>query len=314
MIATIRKKKAPASRAIIAAPPLTNPDKVLYPSIGFLKRQVVEYYEFIAPCMLPHLRERPVSLKRLPDGVTGFSFFEKRAPQKRPAWVDTATVSSTQHGSLTYVVINNRETLLWLANRAALEIHPFLFRAQHEEQPDVLVFDFDPGAPAGLAACLPLALEIRAMLTDLGLRSFVKSSGGKGLHLLVPLAGTATFAQTKDFAHAVALALEKRQPRAVTASMAKAARGGKVFIDWSQNDHGKTTVAAYSLRARERPTVSAPLTWDEVELAKRSGKVERLMFEADDMRRRVAAEGDLLADAIGLRQHLPAFTSPSRNS
>ena len=307
MTAAARRPKAPASAAARAAPVLTNPQKVLYPAVGFTKRQVVGYYESIAACMLPHLRGRPVSLKRLPDGVGGLAFFEKRAPAKRPAWVRTADVASTLHGRMTYVVVENTETLLWLANRAALEIHPFLFQAKREDRPETLVFDLDPGAPAGLAACIPLALEIRDLLADLGLRSFVKSSGGKGLHLIVPLGGTATFAQTKGFAHALAQALEQRHPRQVTATMAKAARGGKVFIDWSQNDHGKTTVAAYSLRARERPTVSAPLAWEEVESAGRRGKAERLVFEADDMRRRIAAEGDLLAEAVGLRQRLPAL-------
>ena len=290
-------------------PSLTNPNKVLYPAVGFTKRQVVEYYEFIAPWMLPHVRGRPVSLKRLPDGIGGLEFFEKRAPEKRPTWVHTAHVASTRHGSLTYVVVDNPETLLWLANRAALEIHLFLFQNGHEEHPETLIFDLDPGAPAGLAACIPVALAIRDLLADLGLRTFVKSSGSKGLHLLVPLGRTATFSQTKDFANTLAQAFENRFPRTITATMAKASRGGKVFIDWSQNDHGKTTVAAYSLRAREHPTVSAPLTWDEVATAGRRGKAERLVFEAGDMRPRIAAEGDLLAEAIGLRQRLPSFPS-----
>ena len=292
-------------------PPLTNPDKVLYPSVGFTKRQMFAYYKFIAPFLLPHLRARPVSLKRLPDGVYGLAFFEKRAPEKRPAWVHTAQVASTKHGSLTYVVIDNSNTLLWLANRAAIEIHPFLFESGHEEHPETMIFDLDPGAPAGLAACIPVALAIRDLLLDLGLRAFVKSSGSKGLHLLVPLGRTTTFPQTKVFAHTLAQAFENRFPRTVTATMAKTARGGKVFIDWSQNDHGKTTVAAYSLRARERPTVSTPLTWEEVAIAGRRGKVERLVFEAEDMRKRVAAEGDLLTEAIGLRQRLPTYPSSS---
>ena len=292
-------------------PLLTNPDKVLYPAVGFTKRQMFAYYEFIAPFLLPHLRARPVSLKRLPDGVNGLAFFEKRAPEMRPAWVHTAQVASTKHGSLTYVVIDNLNTLLWLANRAAIEIHPFLFQDGHEEHPETLIFDLDPGAPAGLAACITVALAIRDLCADLGLRTFIKSSGSKGLHLLIPLGRTATFAQTKDFAHTLAQAFENRFPRTVTASMAKAARGGKVFIDWSQNDHGKTTVAAYSLRAREHPTVSAPLTWEEVAIAGRRGKPERLVFEAEDMRKRIVAEGDLLLESIGLRQRLPSFPSSS---
>lgn len=291
------------------APPLTNPDKVMYPAVGFTKRQVVDYYDFIAPSMLPHLRGRPVSLKRLPDGVGGLEFFEKRAPEKLPAWVHTADVVSTRHGCLTYLVVDNPNTLRWLANRAALEIHPFLFQDGHEEHPETMVFDLDPGAPAGLAACIPLALAIRDLLADVGLRAFAKSSGSKGLHLIVPLGRTATFTQTKMFAHTLARAFEKRFPHTVTATMAKAVRAGKVFIDWSQNDHGKTTAAAYSLRAREHPTVSAPLTWDEIALAGRRGRPARLIFEADDMRRRIAAVGDMLAESIGLRQRLPKIPS-----
>ena len=296
-----------------AAVSLTNGDKVFYPHTGFTKGGVFAYYEAIAPVMLPHLAGRPVSLKRMPNGVDGIAFFEKRAPADRPAWVHTATVASTTHGSLTYQVVDNRETLLWLANRAALEFHTYLFKAGAEERPTTLVFDLDPGAPAALRECLPLALEIRGLLAELGLRTFVKSSGGKGLHLLVPLAGTTPFATVKAFARATAGILETRHPDSVTTTMAKAGRTGRIFIDWSQNDHGKTTVCAYSLRARERPTVSAPLAWEEVEAAQRRGKAERLVFAPEAVLQRVAKEGDLLAECLTLGQRLPAVATSRRS-
>lgn len=303
-------QKKPASRRPDKPPDsvlrLTNGDKIFYPATGFTKGDVVAYYERIAPVMLPYLSGRPVSLKRMPDGVQDFAFFEKRAPAKLPPWVRTTTVASATHGMLTYLVIDNLETLVWLANRAAIEFHTYLFKAGAEQAPTMMVFDLDPGAPAVLRECLPLALEIRNLLAELGLRSFVKSSGGKGLHVLVPLAGSAPFSVVKDFVRAVAGLLETRHPDTVTTSMAKVARPGKIFIDWSQNDHGKTTVCAYSLRGLARPTVSAPLSWAEVEMAQRCGKTSRLVFDADVVLQRVAASGDLLAESLDVRQRLPA--------
>ena len=291
-------KRSPA----VADPrvPLTNLDKVLYPEAGFTKGQVIAYYRAIAPV-------KPVSLKRLPDGVEGLAFFEKRAPARRPTWVHSAPVSSSRHGTLDYVVVDNLQTLVWLANRAALEIHAYLFRAATEDLPTAVIFDLDPGPPAALAECLPLALELRDLLADLGLRSFPKTSGGKGLHLLVPIDGRGGFAASKAFALAVARILEQRHPQLVTTTMAKAGRQGKIFIDWSQNDHGKTTVCAYSLRARPMPTASAPLQWTEVERAVRSGHPEKLVFEAEALVARTARIGDPAAELLSLRQRLPAF-------
>lgn len=285
---------------------LTHGEKIFYPETGFTKGDMVAYYQHIAPTMLPYLIGRPVSLKRMPDGVDGFAFFEKRAPAALPPWVRTTVVASARHGTLTYLVIDNADTLVWLANRAALEFHTYLFKAGAERAPTTMVFDLDPGAPAALRECLPLALEIRDLLAELGLRSFVKSSGGKGLHLLVPLDGSAPFAAVKDFVRAVAGMLEKRHPDRVTTTMAKIARPGKIFIDWSQNDHGKTTICAYSLRGRARPTVSAPLSWAEVETADRRGTNDRLVIEAATVLRRVATVGDLLAESLEIRQGLPA--------
>lgn len=283
---------------------VSNLDKVLYPTTGFTKGEVLAYYQAIAPVMLPHLAKRPVTVKRYPDGVDGLSFYEKRCPAKRPAWVHDSTVTSTTHGSLTYCVIDNAASLVWMANRAALEYHTYLFRDGHEDEPTMLVFDLDPGAPATLSDCLDIAIVVRDLLAELGLQVFAKTSGGKGLHLGVPVRG-ATFAQVKTFARAVAELLAREQPKRVTSRMAKSERGGRVLIDWSQNDHGKTTACAYSLRARQRPTVSTPVSWDEIEDARRKRKPERLQFEAAQVLERVAHLGDLFAQTLTLRQKLP---------
>lgn len=310
MIRSTGEKNDKGPRPVVR---LTNGEKIFYPETGFSKGDVVTYYQRIAPTMLPYLIGRPVSMKRMPDGVDGFAFFEKRAPTTLPQWGQTTTVTSARHGTLTYLMVNNIETLLWLANRAAIEFHTYLFKAGAEQAPTTMVFDLDPGAPSVLRQCLPLALEIRDLLAELGLRSFAKSSGGKGLHVLVPLDGSAPFAAVKDFARAVAGLLQTRHPDSVTTTMAKVARPGKIFIDWSQNDHGKTTVCAYSLRGRSRPTVSAPLSWSEIEAANRRGKTECLMIEADVALRRIAASGDLLAASLEVRQHLPLAPKQRRS-
>lgn len=274
---------------------LSNLDKVLYPAADFTKAAVIDYYRNIAPLMLPHLAGHPVSLKRVPDGVEGEAFFEKRCPAQHPPWVRSVPIASSRFGSIDYCVVDNLPTLLWLANRAALELHLYLFRVPREDAPTCMVFDLDPGAPAGLAECLPLALELRQLLTEVGLECLPKGSGGKGLHVYVPLSGSDGFAATKAFALAVARLLEQRHPDRVTTVMAKKARPGKIFIDWSQNDHGKTTISPYSLRVRERPTVSAPLAWNEIERAHRRSRAEDLVFEAGEMAKRIARTGDLFA-------------------
>jgi bifunctional non-homologous end joining protein LigD len=295
------------AQPIVLPFPLTNQQKVFYPATGFTKGDVVQYYSHIAPVMLPYLAGRAVTVKRLPEGIGGLSFFEKRAAPLRPEWVHTATVTSTSHGSMTFVVIDNLDTLVWLANRAAIEFHTYLFQHDHEEAPTTMVFDLDPGPPASLLECLPVALELRDVLNRLGLRSFAKSSGGKGLHLIVPLDGKAPFAEVKAFALSVARHLEKQHPDIVVTRMTKSLRNGKILIDWSQNDHGKTTVCAYSLRAQEQPMVSAPLAWDEVTLARKRGNVSALRFDAPTLLQRVSEMGDLLAPSLHVRQALPAL-------
>jgi bifunctional non-homologous end joining protein LigD len=287
---------------------VTNLAKVLYPGCGFTKGDLLHYYEAIAPVMLPHLAGRPVTVKRYPDGVDGLSFYEKRAPAKRPRWLQTMRVSSKRHGVIEFPVIGNAPSLVWMANRAAIEFHTYLFRAGDEDRPTMLVFDLDPGAPATLADCLDIGIVLRDLLAELGLRSFAKTSGGKGLHLGIPLRG-ARFAEVKAFAREVAALLAREHPQRVTSSMAKSARGGRVFIDWSQNDHGKTTACAYTLRARARPTVSAPVSWEEVERARRRKRPESLVFTADAVLRRVAQDGDLFAETLTLRQRLPRLAA-----
>lgn len=282
-----------------------NLDKVLYPATGFTKRDVIDYFVRIAPVMLPHLRERPLSLKRYPDGVAGLSFYEKRAPAHRPPWVETRRVVLGTAGPIDFTVAHEVATLAWLGNIACLELHTHLYRLPDDQRPTMLVFDLDPGAPAGLRECLDIGLLMRERLAAIGLECWAKTSGGKGLHLAVPLNRPTTFAATKAFAHAFAEALARDLPERVTSVMAKAVRGGKVFIDWSQNDRAKTTAAVYTLRAREAPTVSTPVTWDEITAARKRWREGRLTFTAPEVLKRVAADGDLFAPVLTTRQALP---------
>jgi bifunctional non-homologous end joining protein LigD len=285
---------------------LRNLDKVFYPEAGFTKGEVVDYYRRIAPALLPHLRDRPLTLKRYPEGVDGPHFYEKRCPRHRPDWFRTEAIwSGGNQEYIDYCVADDLPSLVWLASIADLELHPSLSRVDDVERPTALVFDLDPGPPADLLACCEVALLLRRLLAALGLEAFPKSSGSKGMQLYVPLAG-ATYADTKPFAHAVARLLERRHPQLVVERMAKALRGGKVLVDWSQNDPHKTTVCAYSLRARPRPTVSTPLRWAEVEKAARTRDAGGLVFEAGAVLRRVERAGDLFAPVLTLRQRLPA--------
>jgi bifunctional non-homologous end joining protein LigD len=287
---------------------LSNPHKVLYPAAGFTKGQVVSYYARVADVLLPHLAGRPVTRKRYPDGVDGAFFFEKNCPTYRPAWVATTKVPSTRgkRDSVNYCLVGDRPTLVWLANLAALEFHTLLARAGDLGRPTTVVFDLDPGPPADLLDCITVGLRLRDLLADFGLKCFAKTSGGKGLHLYVPLnVPGVTFDQTKAFAHAVARALEKDDPGRVISNMKRDLRGGKVFVDWSQNDDHKTTCCAYSLRARPRPTVSTPVTWDELERARRMKRAAALTFEADAVLKRVEKLGDLFEPVLTLKQRLP---------
>lgn len=282
---------------------LSNLDKVMYPESGFTKAGIVDYYARIGEVMVPHLRDRAVTMVRYPDGVDGGSFFEKRCPGHAPSWMRQATIDE-----LTQCVVDDLPSLVWMANMAALELHTLQATASHPDRPTAMVFDLDPGEPAGILDCCRVGLELRAVLDELGLTSVVKTSGSKGLHLAVPLnTDDVTADETKSFALAIGRLLAKRDPRRVTTVMKKENRPGKVFVDWSQNDRHKTTVCAYSLRARSRPTVSAPVAWDEVEHALDADDESALVFETDDVLGRVERAGDLYADNLALHQQLPAL-------
>ncbi|HEY1277329.1 MAG TPA: non-homologous end-joining DNA ligase [Thermoleophilaceae bacterium] len=276
---------------------LSNLDKVMYPSVGFTKGQVIDYYTRIAPVLLPHLRGRPLTLKRYPDGVDGKFFYEKRIPSHAPDWVRREEV-----GGIEYVICDDLATLVWAANLADLELHPSLSLAEEIERPTVLAFDLDPGPPAGLRECCEVALILRETLDRLGLDARVKTSGSKGIQLYVPLNDDdVSYDETKPLSNALARHLEGEHPKLIVSTQKKELRRGKVLIDWSQNDKNKTTVSVYSLRARERPTVSTPLDWDELD------DPESLVFEAGDVLERVEERGDLWAPVAELRQELPAL-------
>jgi bifunctional non-homologous end joining protein LigD len=284
---------------------LSNLDKVLYPKTGFTKGDLIAYYAAIAPVLLGHVAERPLTVTRWPDGVQAKSFFQKQAPAHRPEWVRTATVASASK-PIDYTLANDLSTLVWLANLAAIELHVPLARAQAMERPTALLFDLDPGAPAGIVECCHVGLQLQGMFEHLGLQSFAKTSGSKGLQVYVPLnSADVTYEQTKPFAKAVAELLEDAEPDLVVSRMTKARRTGKVLIDWSQNNAKKTTVCVYSLRATERPTASTPVDWDEVRATRDSGDRGSLVFDASQVLERVAERGDLFAPALSLVQELP---------
>ena len=290
-----------------AVPNLSNPAKLMYPKAGFTKSDVAAYYSGIAPILLNHLRGRALTLKRYPNGSEAQFFYEKNCPTHRPEWIQTVTVPG-KSGSIGYCTITDRRGLLWLAQLASLELHTSLAKAPEYDRPTMMVFDLDPGPPATIVQCIPVGLRLRDLLDRLGLRCFAKTSGGKGLHVYVPLnTPGVTFDDTKRVSNAIALLLARDDPAGVTANMSKALRPGKVFIDWSQNDTHKTTVCVYSLRARERPTVSTPVTWEEVEAAGKGRKRSPLVFEAKDVVERVEKYGDLFAPVLKLRQKLPVL-------
>ena len=286
---------------------LSNLDKPIYPQAAFDKRHVIEFYGAVATALVPHLQGRALTVKRWPDGVEGKAFFQKQAPSHRPAWVRTVTLASEKK-PIDYLLADDRATLVWLANLAALELHTPLACAEAPERPTALVFDLDPGPPATIVECCRIALTLQGMFENLGLQSFAKTSGKKGLQLYLPLnTPEAAFAQTKPFAKAVAELLEQAEPELVVSTQTKARRTGKVLIDWSQNDSRKTTVCAYSLRAMPRPTVSTPVEWEEVRATLDSGDPDTLAFEAGQVLERVAERGDLFAPTLSLVQRLPAL-------
>jgi bifunctional non-homologous end joining protein LigD len=285
---------------------LSNLDKVFYPATGFTKGQVIDYYTRIAPVLLPHLRGRHLTLKRYPNGVDGKFFYEKQCPGHRPDWVRTEGVYSRQNArEIDYCVADDLATIVWLANLADLEMHTPLAPAGAPKEPTMIAFDLDPGPPATIVECAEVACRLREAFDHFGLVAFPKTSGSKGMQLYVPLNTPATYDETKPFARGVAQVLERRHPELVVSDMRKDLRGGKVLIDWSQNDEHKTTVSPYSLRARDRPTVSTPVTWDEVEGVLRSGDPEELTFTSDEVLARVAEHGDRFAPVLELQQELP---------
>jgi bifunctional non-homologous end joining protein LigD len=285
---------------------LTNLDKVLYPDTGFTKADVLRWVVRVAPVLLPHLAGRPLTLKRYPDGVDGEYFYEKNCPEPRPDWVRTVVVPGGHKGTTRYVVVDDLPTLVWVTNLGSLELHPLLARAPSLDRPTSLVFDLDPGPPAGIVECARVALLLRDLLERGGLAAFPKTSGNKGLQLYVPLnAAGVGFDDTKTYAHAAAIALERRYGALVVSRMSKALRPGRVFVDWAQNDAHKTTVSVYSLRAARHPTVSTPVTWDEVALAARRSSPASLSFEWSDVQTRVMRHGDLFAPVLSMQQHLP---------
>jgi bifunctional non-homologous end joining protein LigD len=288
---------------------LTNLDKVLYPKAGFTKGEVVDYYAKVAPTIVPHLAGRALTLRRFPEGVddSEAAFFEKRCPKHRPEWVKTTRVlAGPNAGYIDYCVCEDRPTLVWMAQLAAIELHPSLSLGKKHEQPTVLAFDLDPGPPAEVLACSHVALRLREVFGQVGLECFVKTSGSKGLQVYVPLNAKITYNETRPFAQAIAQLLAKQTPDEVIAKMGKKTlRKGKVLIDWYQNNERKTTIAVYSLRARERPTVSTPLSWDEVERAVEKDDADSLVFEASDVLKRIEQHGDLFAPVLELKQKLP---------
>jgi bifunctional non-homologous end joining protein LigD len=285
---------------------LSNLQKVMYPATGFTKQQVIDYYARIAPAILPHLAGRALTRKRYPDGVEAEPFFEKNAPMHRPDWVKTAPIwSEGNRRTVHYVLCDDLATLVWLANLAALELHPSLALAKDITCPTEMVFDLDPGPPANLVQCCQVGLWVREIFEHFGLQSFPKTSGSKGLQIYVPLNTPTTFDATKMFSHALAQLLEHDHPDLVVSDMKKKLRTGKVLVDWSQNDEHKTTVAVYSLRAREHPTVSTPVKWEEVERTFKKKDASLLVFEAPQVVSRFEKWSDLFEPVLALKQRLP---------
>ncbi|MGB8353997.1 MAG: non-homologous end-joining DNA ligase [Chthoniobacteraceae bacterium] len=284
---------------------VSNLGKVLYPKAGFTKGDVIDYYVKISPFLLPHLKNRPITLKRYPDGVEGFFFYEKKCPEHRPGWVKTTKVGKSDGSDINYCLMNDLPALVWAANLADLELHTFLHRAPALMRPTALAFDLDPGPPADIILCCKVGLWLKTIFDALGLKSFAKTSGSKGLQIFVPLNTAVTYARTKAFSHQITQLLESQFPETVVSKMQKNLRGGKVLVDWSQNDDHKTTINVYSLRAKEQPTVSTPVTWGEVAGALKKKSAKALSFESKEVLKRVKKSGDLFAEVLTLKQKLP---------
>lgn len=286
---------------------VSNLEKIFYPKTGFTKGQVIDYYINISRYLLPHLKGRPVTLKRYPNGVEGFFFYEKQIPASHPEWVKTTNIKRKDGSEINYCVFDSLPVLVWAANLADLELHTFLHRAPAIETPTMVAFDLDPGSSADIVLCCQVGLWLKALFSKLKLECFAKTSGSKGLQVYVPLNTRVTYEKTKAFAHAVAETLEHEFPETVVSKMQKTLRAGKVLVDWSQNDPHKTTVCAYSLRAKDQPTVSTPVTWAEVATALKKKNAKLLTFEVGDVLKRVKKHGDLFAPVLELKQKLPAI-------
>jgi bifunctional non-homologous end joining protein LigD len=285
---------------------LANLEKDLYPSYGFTKAHILEYYRRMARFILPHLQDRALTLKRYPEGVDQDYFFEKRCPAHRPAWVKTAEVRRDKGERMTVCLANDLSTLMWVENLASVELHVPLARTGSPERPNTMVFDLDPGEPANILDCARVALILRDLLSPLRLASYVKTSGQKGLHVYVPLnRPETTFADTKKFSKVVAEILQKNYPDLVTAEIAKESRQGRVFINWSQNDSSSTMVCVYSLRAREKPFVSFPLAWQELESLAGQGDPEKFQVLPSEAVSRAERQGDLFREVLETKQQLP---------
>jgi bifunctional non-homologous end joining protein LigD len=290
---------------------VSNLNKVLYPKMAFTKGEVIDYYIRVSPVLLRHLKDRPLTMKRYPDGVEGEFFYEKNCPEHRPKWVQTAKVwSESNNRMMNYCLVQDLPTLVWAANLADLELHTSLSRKENINRPTMMVFDLDPGAPADIVQCSQVGLWLRDLLSEMKLKSFAKTSGSKGLQIYVPLNKLVTYDQTKDLSRALAQHLEREHIDLVTSNMSKAARKGKVFVDWSQNDEHKTTICVYSLRAREEPTVSTPVAWSEVENCLKKRNADLLKFRSDQVLARLDKLGDLFEPVEKLKQKLPKKWPP----
>ena len=289
---------------------LSNLDKVLYPATGFTKGQIIDYYAHIAPVLVPHLAGRPLTLKRYPNGVNSEYFFEKNATAHRPDWIKTAPIwSEGNRRNVNYILADDLPTIIWMANLAAIELHPSLSLAKNIGCPTMMVFDLDPGPPANIVHCAQVGMWLREIFEHFSLQSFPKTSGSKGLQIYVPLNTPTSYEDTKPFAHALARLLEDQHRELVVSDMKKELRKGKVLVDWSQNDEHKTTIAVYSLRAREHPTVSTPVKWEEVEQLLRKKDPGLLVFEAGQVLKRVEKMEDLFEPALRLKQKLPKLAA-----
>lgn len=294
--------------------PVTNLDKVLYPESGFTKGQVIDYYIQVSQYLLPHFKNRPVTLKRYPSGIHGQFFYEKNEPSFAPEWIETFPVPRRAGGpDICYILINDLSTLVWCANAASLELHPFLHCVPDIDQPTSIVFDLDPGEGTDILTCAKVAFLLKDTLIRLGLQSWPKVSGSKGVQLHVPLNSGASYSITQPFAKALAELLSKEHSDLIVADMAKAKRANKVFIDWSQNADFKTTVGVYSLGAKhDRPFVSMPVEWDELKAALRKRKPDSLYFEADAALARLERTGDLFEPVQSVKQTLPEVVKQAR--